>query len=246
MPSTKEGSFDALVGDLILVFSYSGDSVELTDLVNFSSRHRIPLIGMASKENSLLLKSSNIKILLPKVKETDPTGLVPTSSFSLTLLTIDCLCVCLMIKSKFSASKFKKFHSGGHIGKQLIACKEIMFTGKKLPLVSSKKSIGESIKIITKGKLGVAVIIKNNKVYGIITDGDIRRSKFSKNESVLKICSRKPLYVSEDLLVSKALAIMNNKKVTSLLCSSDKDYKQRKSMFKLKGIVHMHNVIKVQ
>lgn len=232
--------------DILLVFSYSGDSVELTDLVNFSSRYRIPLIGVASKENSLLLKSSNIKILLPKVKEIDPTGLVPTSSFSLTLLTIDCLCVCLMTKSKFSAAKFKKFHTGGQIGKQLITCKEIMFTGKKLPIVNAKKSIGESIKIITKGSLGVAVVTKNSKVHGIVTDGDIRRSKFRKNESVLKICTKKPLYVSEDLLVSKALSIMNNKKITSLLCSSDKDYKKKKSKFKLKGIIHMHNVIKVQ
>ena len=109
--------------DILLVFSYSGDSVELTDLINFSSRYRIPLIGVASKENSLLLKSSTIRILLPKVKEIDPTGLVPTSSFSLTLLAIDCLCVCLMRKSKFSTAKFKSFHSGGQIGKQLITCK---------------------------------------------------------------------------------------------------------------------------
>ena len=164
--------------DVLLVFSYSGDSVELTDLVNFSSRYHIPLIGVASKENSLLIKSSNIKILLPKVKESDPTGLVPTSSFSLTLLTIDCLCVCLMKKSKFSAAKFKRFHSGGQIGKQLITCKEIMFKGKKLPTVNTNKTIEESIKIITKGSLGVAVVTKNNIVHGIVTDGDVRRSKF--------------------------------------------------------------------
>mgnify|MGYP001165082694 CR=1 FL=1 len=232
--------------DVLLVFSYSGDSVELTDLVNFSSRYHIPLIGVASKENSLLLKSSNIKILLPKVKESDPTGLVPTSSFSLTLLVIDCLCVCLMKKSKFSAAKFKRFHSGGQIGKQLITCKEIMFKGKKLPTVSANKTIEESIKIITKGSLGVAVITKNNLVQGIVTDGDVRRSKFPKNYSVLKICTKKPLYVSENLLVSKALSIMNNKKITSLLCSNDEDYKKKKTKFKLKGIVHMHNVIKVQ
>ena len=98
--------------DILLVFSYSGDSVELTNLINFSSRYRVPLIGVSSKENSLLLKSSNVRILLPSVKEIDPTGLVPTSSFSLTLLAMDCLCVCLMQKSNFSVTKFKKFHSG--------------------------------------------------------------------------------------------------------------------------------------
>tara|TARA_Y100001960_G_C13990694_1_gene502079 strand:- start:5 stop:370 length:366 start_codon:yes stop_codon:yes gene_type:complete len=121
-----------------------------------------------------------------------------------------------------------------------------MFKGKKLPTVSANKTIEESIKIITKGSLGVAVITKNNLVQGIVTDGDVRRSKFPKNYSVLKICTKKPLYVSENLLVSKALSIMNNKKITSLLCSNDEDYKKKKTKFKLKGIVHMHNVIKVQ
>jgi len=232
--------------DILLVFSYSGDSIELTDLINFASRYRIPLIGVASKENSLLLKSSRVKILLPKVKEIDPTGLVPTSSFSLTLLVVDCLCVCLMKKSKFSAAKFKRFHSGGQIGKQLITCKDIMYTGKKLPIVNVKKTIGESIKIITKGSLGVAIVTKNNRVYAIVTDGDVRRSKFPKNDSVLKICTKKPLFVSENTLVSKALAIMNTEKITSLLCSSDEDYKKKKVNFRLKGIIHMHSAIKVQ
>ena len=231
----------------MLVFSYSGDSVELTDLINFSSRYHIPLIGVASKDNSLLLKSSNVKILLHKVKEIDPTGLVPTSSFSLTILAMDCLCVCLMQKSKFSTAKFRKFHSGGQIGKQLIACKEIMYSGKKLPIVSTKKTIGETIKIITKGSLGVAVITKSGKrVVGFCSDGDIRRSKFSKSESIMKICTKKPLYVSENTLVSKALAIMNEEKITSLLCSNDEDFKKKKAIFKLKGIVHVHSAIKVQ
>ena len=233
--------------DLLLVFSYSGDSIELTDLINFASRYRVPLIGCASKENSLLLKSSNVKILLPKVKEIDPMGLVPTSSFSLTLLAMDCLCVCLMKKNKFSTAKFRKFHSGGQIGKQLITCKEIMHKGKKLPVVNIKKTIGETIKIITKGSLGVAVVTKpGKKVVGFCSDGDIRRSKFSKNELISKICTKNPLYVSESTLVSKALSLMNENSITSLLISNDADFKKGKRIFKLKGIVHMHSVLKVQ
>ena len=232
--------------DILLVFSYSGDSVELTDLINFSSRYFVPLIGVASKKNSLLLKSSKIKILLPKVQETDPTGLVPTSSFSLMLLAMDCLGVCLMQKSKFSAEKFRRFHSGGQIGKKLITCKEIMRT-KKLPIVNMKKTIGQSIKVITKGSLGVVVVVKKNSmVYAVVTDGDVRRSKFSKDELILKICTKKPLYVSESTLVSKALSIMNENSITSLLISNDADFKKGKSIFKLKGIVHMHSVLKVQ
>ncbi len=233
--------------DILLVFSYSGDSVELTDLINFSSRYHVPLIGVASKKNSLLLKSSDIRILLPKVKEIDPTGLVPTSSFALTVLAMDCLCICLMEKNKFSAAKFRKFHSGGQIGKQLITCKEIMHIGKNLPLVSKTKTIKETISVMNKGSLGLAVIIgPGKKVLGFCSDGDIRKSKFSNDELITKIYSKRPYYVSENTLVSKAITIMNKKKITSLLCSSEEDYKKNKVNFKLKGIVHMHSAIKVQ
>ena len=86
----------------------------------------------------------------------------------------------------------------------------------------------------------------SNKVLGFCSDGDIRKSKFSKDELITKIYSKRPYYVSENTLVSKAITIMNKKKITSLLCSSEEDYKKNKFNFKLKGIVHMHSAIKVQ
>lgn len=235
--------------DILLAFSYSGDSIELTNLINFSSRYRIPLIGVASNEKSLLLKSSHIKILLPRVRESDKIGIVPTSSFSLTILAMDCLGICLMQKSNFSAAKFKKFHTGGAIGKKLITCKEIMYTGNKLPIVNGKKSIEDTVKIITKKSLGVAIVVnKKKQVIGIFSDGDYRRKarKFSKNDSIEKACTKKPIYVSENTLVSKALSIMNENKITCLLCASEEEYKKNKKIFKLKGLVHMHKAIKVQ
>lgn len=235
--------------DILLVFSYSGDSVELTNLINFSSRYRVPLIGVASKEKSLLLKSSNVKILLPHVNESDKIGIVPTASFSLTILAMDCLSICLMQKSNFSAAKFKKFHGSGEIGKKLITCKEIMYTGNKLPIVNMKKTIEETVKVITKKSLGIAVIVnKKKQVMGIFSDGDYRRKagKFSKNDEIIKACTSEPIYVSENALVSKALSIMNEKKITSLLCSNEKEYKKGKTKFKLKGLIHMHRAIKVQ
>ena len=232
--------------DILLVFSYSGDSIELTDLINFASRYRIPLIGVAAKENSLLLKSSSVKLLLPKVSEVDPTGLVPTSSFSLIILAMDCLAVCLMQKSKFTETQFRKFHSGGSIGKKLLTCGHIMQT-KKLPIVSTKKTIGETIKIITKGSLGVAVITKAGyKVAGYVTDGQIRKSKFSKRESIMKISTKKPIYVSENTLVSKAISLMNQYSITSLPVSNEKEFKKGKASFKLRGIVHMHHALRFQ
>ena len=95
--------------------------------------------------------------------------------------------------------------------------------------------------------MGVAIVTKpGNKVVGFCSDGDIRRSKFSKKDLISKIYTKKPLYISENTLVSKAIAIMNSKKITSLLCSSEEDFKKNKDAFKLKGIVHMHNAIKFQ
>ena len=105
----------------------------------------------------------------------------------------------------------------------------------------------QKIQVITKKSLGVAVVIKGDKkVIGYVSDGDIRRCKFSKNNSVMKICTKRPLYVSENTLVSKAISLMNKKKITTLLVSNEKDFKKRKIIFKLQGLVHMHRALEFQ
>ena len=231
--------------DIMIIISYSGNTSELTSVLRYANRFGIKIIGCASKKESMLLKASDIKILLPKVKESDPTGMVPTSSTSLTLLFFDSLAVALMHKIKFSKDKFKVFHSGGNIGQTLMLVKDIMVTGKKLPTINTGKSIDEAIKIINKKKLGLVVINKKNLVKGILTDGDARRGiKFySKNEKVEKFMTSNPLSVSENMPASKALSIMNEKKITSLLVASEKDTKSKKG-YKLKGIIHIHSLLK--
>ena len=109
--------------DILLVFSYSGDTVELTNMLKYSNRFGIKVIGVASKKDSMLLKASDVPILLPKVKESDPTGMVPTTSTSITLLFGYCLCSALMYKFKFSKERFKIFHPGGSIGQTLLLVK---------------------------------------------------------------------------------------------------------------------------
>ena len=106
--------------DLLLVFSYSGNTSELTSILKYANRFNIKIIGVASKPDSTLIKASDIKILIPNVKEADPTGMVPTSSTSITLLLGDCLAVALMNKIKFSKERFKVFHPGGNIGQTLL------------------------------------------------------------------------------------------------------------------------------
>ena len=232
--------------DILLVFSYSGNTVELTNMLKFANRFSIKIIGVASKKDSLLLKTSTVPILLPKVKESDPTGLVPTTSTSLTLLFGDCLCSSLMYKFKFSKEKFKVFHPGGSIGQTLLLVKDIMVRGSGMPLINYNSSISKGIKIITQKDLGVGIVIKNKLAIGVVTDGDIRRGrkKFSKKNKIQVLMSKKPKYVSESTSAAKALSEMNEYKITNLLVSSDKDYQKNKVLFKPKGILNIHALLK--
>jgi arabinose-5-phosphate isomerase len=227
------------------VFSYSGNTSEISNMLRYANRFNIKIIGVASRKNSLLLKASDVKLLLPQVKESDPTGMVPTTSTSITLLLGDCLAVALMHKISFSKERFKVFHPGGNIGQTLLLVKDIMITGKKLPKVNVNKSIYDATKEIDNKKLGLVVIMEKNQVKGILTDGDARRGikYYSKDDHLKKFITSNPMFISESAPASKALALMNDKKITSLLVSSDQGYNKSKSTKKLKGIVHIHSLL---
>ena len=231
--------------DLLIIFSYSGNTTELTNMLKYANRFRIKIIGVASKSNSLLLKASDVKLLLPKVKESDVTGMVPTSSTSITLLLGDCLATTILSKRKFSKEKFKIFHPGGNIGNSLLLAKDIMITGNKLPLIGCKKNLGEALKVMNQKKLGIVIVLNNKYVAGLVTDGDLRREIkiLSKKMNLQKFMTKKPLVVNESIPASKALAIMNEKKITSLLVVSDNDLKKNNKI-KLKGIIHIHSLLK--
>ena len=230
--------------DVLLIFSYSGNTAEIESILKYANRFNIKIIGVASKKESMLIKASDINILLPKVKESDPTGIVPTTSTSITLLFGDCLAVALMNKMKFSKERFKIFHPGGNIGQTLLLVKDIMVTGKKLPVMSYNKTIYDAIKIIDKKKLGLVVITKNSYIKGILTDGDARRGikYYSKNTKIEKFMTKNPLSINENSPASKALSIMNEKKITSLLVSVREKSKKTKNI-KLRGIIHIHSLL---
>merc|ERR1711991_846538 len=147
--------------DILIIFSYSGNTSELNNMLKYANRYRIKIIGIASKPESILLKASDIKLILPKVKEADVTGMVPTSSTSITLLLGDCLATTVMYQKKFSKEKFKVFPPGGNIGNSLLLAKDIMVTGKKMPIINFKKNFREALKVMNQKKLGILVIIKN-------------------------------------------------------------------------------------
>ena len=226
--------------DILIIFSYSGNTSELTNMLKYANRYRIKIIGVASKPDSTLLKASDIKLLLPKVKEADVTGMVPTTSTTITLLLGDCLATTVMHQRNFSKEKFKIFHPGGNIGSSLLLAKDIMVTGKKMPFIDHKKKLKDALKIMNEKKLGIVVVLKNNFIEGLVTDGDLRREikNYVKDKNLNQLMSEKPLVVNENMPASKALGIMSENKITSLLVVSDKDYKKKKK--KLKGIIHIH------
>ncbi len=227
--------------DVLLVFSFSGNTSGITNMLKYANRFNIKIIGVTAKKNSLLTKSSDVQIILPNVKEADPTGMVPTTSTTISLLFGDCLAVALMNKIKFSKDRFKIFHPGGNIGQTLLLVKDLMITGNKIPAISSKKTIYDAIKVINKKKLGLVVITDKKNIKGILTDGDARRNvkKYSKSNKVIDFMTKKPICVDENSLASKALFLMNQKKITSLLVTSRKSGKS----IKLKGILHIHSLL---
>ncbi len=230
--------------DILLIFSYSGNTSELNNMLRYANRYRIKIIGVASKPESILLKASDIKIILPKVKEADITGMVPTSSTSITMLLGDCLATAVMHQKKFSKEKFKIFHPGGNIGNNLLLAKDIMVVGNKMPYIDYKKRLKDALKIMNQKKLGIIVILKNRFIRGLLTDGDLRREikNYSNIDKLDKFATKNPLVVNENMPASKALAIMNEKKITSLLVVSEKDFKKKDKI--LKGIIHIHFLLK--
>ena len=225
--------------DILIVVSYSGNTSELTNMLKYANRYRIKIIGIASKLDSILLKASDIKLVLPKVKEADISGMVPTSSTTITLLLGDCLATTVMYQKKFSKEKFKIFHPGGNIGSSLLLAKDIMVTGNKMPTVNYKKTFKEALKIMNQKKLGIIVILKNKYINGLITDGDLRRDiKNYKNKNLDSFMTNKPLVVNENMPATKALGIMNEKRITSLLVVSDNDINKKNKT--LRGIIHIH------
>ena len=209
-------------------------------MLKYANRYRVKIIGIASKLDSVLLKASDVKLVLPKVKEADLTGMVPTSSTTISLVLGDCLATTIMNQRKFSKDKFKTYHPGGNIGNSLLLAKDIMVKGKKMPTINYKKNLREAVKIMNKKKLGIIVITKNKFIKGLMTDGDLRRiiNDGIGYHNLERYIKKQPLVVNENMPAAKALGIMNEKKITSLLVVSDNQLKKPNKV--LRGIIHIH------
>ena len=226
--------------DILILISNSGETKELTNIIQFANRNKILLIGVVSKKESILYKASDIKLLIPNVKEA--AGIVPTASTTSQLALGDALCIATMKYKKFGKLDFKKLHPAGSLGAQLKTVEDIMIVGKKIPFVNENMQMIKAIKLLSSKKLGIVIARnKNNKTVGIITDGQIRRYSQKNLDfrtlKVKKIMTKKPIFVDKDVLAAKALSVMNNKKITSLLVNN----KKKPSV--TIGVVHVHTIL---
>ena len=227
--------------DVLILLSYSGNTNELMNLIQYVNRNRIKLIGIMSKKNSTLYKNSDIKILLPEVKESGH-GIVPTSSTAAQLALGDALAISLMVKKNFTKLDFKKYHPSGNLGRKLRTVEDLMLTRNKIPFIGENAKIDKVIKLINEKKLGVA-IVRNKKLStsGIFTDGDIKRTiqmnKKLQDKPIKSYMTKNPISIDKDMLAENALGIMNEKKVTCICVHKNSNKK------KTIGILHIHHLI---
>jgi len=227
--------------DVLILLSYSGSTEELKNIIKYANRNKIILIGIMSKKNSILYKASDIKLLIPEVIEAG-LGIVPTSSTINQLSIGDALAVAILNNKNISKKDFKKFHPSGNLGAKLKTVEDIMLIKDKVPFISENSNMKIALKILTQKKLGT-LIVKNKKGYttGIITDGQIRKigqkTQNLHNLKVRQVMTKNPIKVDKDILAQKALAIMNEKKITSLCVFGSKKKSQTI------GIIHIHNIL---
>lgn len=246
-PSIFIHATDAVHGDLgnitendvVMAISYSGETVEVVNLVQYVKRIGAKLIAMCGNLNSQLAQYSDVVLDISVDKEACPIGLVPTASTTLTLAMGDALAVALMELDGFNEETYRKYHPGGQIGKKLLKVKYLMHTGTEIPCAKPMSCMEDTIKEMSNKGLGMVVVTdENNKVVGIITDGDLRRL-LQKYGNFLKMYTKDcmhspPICISPDALATEALKIMEINRITSLIVVNEEN--------KLLGVLHLHDL----
>ncbi|MEM6886681.1 MAG: KpsF/GutQ family sugar-phosphate isomerase [Pseudomonadota bacterium] len=229
-------------GDVLLVLSNSGETPELADIIAYARRFSIPMIGVASRATSTLLHQSDVALVLPRAEEACGTGIVPTSSTTMTLALGDALAVALMEHRKFTPEHFRTFHPGGKLGAQLSRVEDLMHTGDALPLIGLETPMSEAlIEISQKGFGVVGVQNASGALAGIVTDGDLRRHMQGLlTRQARDVMTSSPTTIEPEALAERALAIMNDgnngRGITCLFVVDGK---------KTVGLIHIHDCLRI-
>ncbi len=222
--------------DVLLLISNSGETTELADLIAHAKRFAIPLIGIASRPGSTLVRASDVAILLPQAPEACPNGLAPTTSTTLALALGDALAVALMETRGFRPEHFAMFHPGGKLGARLIRVGDLMHRGDSVPLVSPDTPMTDVLVTMTRKGFGTVGVVDDGEFLGIVTDGDLRRHM----EGLLSrtagaVMTPNPTTITPEALAGEALGLMNARKITTLFALRDGAPV---------GILHVHDCLR--
>jgi arabinose-5-phosphate isomerase len=228
-------------GDVVLGFSWSGETPELRDIIHYCKRFDIKLIAVASGAKSALVRASTLAFVLPAAEEACPNRLAPTTSTTMQLALGDALAMALLEARGFSARDFKAIHPGGKLGSQLLTVRDVMGVGDAVPRVGERATFAEAIDRITENVWygGVAVVDDAGRLVGALTDGDVRRAlgKADLTSPVAEHMTRSPVFVEPDLLAGEALRMMNERSRPIMLmfvCENGR----------LVGAAHMHDFLR--
>ena len=203
--------------DCILAISWSGETVELANILNFAGRFAVPLIAITSRTSSALGRAANVVLELPREAEACPHGLAPTTSTTMQLAIGDCLAVALLEAKGFTAHDFKVFHPGGSLGAKLKFVADVMHTGDRLPIALETDVMAQALVTMTAKALGcLGIVDAKGHFVGIITDGDLRRhmGKDLLSMTAGKIMTRRPKTIASSALASAALEQLNTSRIT--------------------------------
>lgn len=225
-------------GDVVLLLSNSGETPELADIIAHTRRFDIPLIGVAGREGSTLLRQSDVAIVLPLAPEACEQGIVPTTSTTMTLALGDAMAIALMEHRQFTPEHFRVFHPGGKLGARLLRVRDLMHGD--LPLVPEHTPMSEALLTMSGSGFGV-VGVTDGEGYlaGIVTDGDLRRHMdglLSLNAG--QVMTKSPRTIGPEALAEKAVAVMNEKKITSLFVVDPEGSGHAV------GLIHIHDCLR--
>ncbi|MGB1118123.1 MAG: KpsF/GutQ family sugar-phosphate isomerase [Parvibaculales bacterium] len=210
--------------DAVLALSWSGETAELANLIDYAKRFSIPLIALTSGADSLLGRQADICITLPKSTEACPNGLAPTTSTTMQLALGDALAIALLEKRKFTPTDFKNFHPGGKLGAGLVLVHDVMHSGAALPLAPVGTRMDEALIVMTEKGFGcLGIQTPDNTLAGIISDGDLRRHMSAEllTQNVEDIMTSTPVTIPADLVSGEALQIMNDRNIQCLFVCKD-------------------------
>tara|TARA_R110000868_G_C10945576_1_gene767410 strand:+ start:2406 stop:3362 length:957 start_codon:yes stop_codon:yes gene_type:complete len=224
--------------DIVIAISKSGESQELTGVLNYCNRNNIPIIAITAKKDSSLAQHSQHVLLLPDLPEACPLDLAPMTSTTMTLALGDAIAGVLMQEKKFNKEKFREYHPGGKLGSKLMTLSDIMHCGDKVPIVKLGTVVSDTVLEITKKRLGcVGIINDEQQLIGIFTDGDLRKitSLNPWNNKIDDFMTPNPFQIKAHDLVSRALQVMEKNHIPSIFIT---DANQCPI-----GIIHIHDIL---